>query len=410
MARQKAMGFNNKKMNNLIGTIALLSLAIPGFFINCLILGKKRPIESLALSWLTGSVVFTLIIYILNFYLGIKLNLLVSCLAYWGLTIVSFFLALKNVSLPKLDFNKYRVLKISVLAFFVLTFATSLFFPVMDWDAVTVFDFRAKILLVEGFIHQTPFQMMYAGYPMYTSLLHFWAYITGLWTAMPIYPLFTISLFAGVFFAAKRLFSDKVAFLIAAACIFAPRIFANSFIAYTNLPYSVLLILGDIYIYLWTESKNWQDLIIGVILSTATFWVRSFPFAIVNFSLIFLAIPFIKKYSRLLSVITLLLLMGCYIIPIFHPVADYLKWSVFEYYSPYWIIFVGIFIYDLITKSKDWFWTLLFLGYCLLLFAGTYIFNTRFPGYYQAIPDALRRMTIFICPIVILFAAKNLKK
>ena len=389
-------------MNNIFGIVALLSLAVPGFFINSLILGKKRPVESLSISWLTGSVVFTAILFALNNYLGIKLDLLISCLTYLGLTIVSFFLAFKNISLPKLGFNKYRVLKICVIAFFVLVFATSIFYPVADWDAITLYDFRAKILTSTGFIEGTTIQMLYGGYPMYTSLLHFWTYVTGLWTPMPIYPLFTISLFAAIYFILKNICSRKIAFIISIASIFTPRLFANSFIAYTNLPYAVFLIIGAIFIYLWTENRDWRNLIIGIILSAATFWVRSFPFALVNFALIFLAIPLVKKYSKYLSIIAAILLIGAYFLPPTHEVANYLKWAVFGHYFPYWIIFAGLFIYKLIRGSKDFFWELAYLGFGLMLLVGTYIFENRFPGYSLSYNDAVRRMTIFLNPIVVL--------
>lgn len=392
-------------MNNIFGTIALLSLSIPGFFINSIIFGKKRLNESLALSWLTGSIVSTILIHIFNVFVQIKLNLFSSLAALIGLTLITFIVARKDLALPKIEFKHGTFIKIILLVFIILTFATSFFFPITDWDAVTLYDFRAKILLATGFIEGTTIQMLYGGYPMYTSLLHFWVYVTGLWTAMPVYPLFTISLAAGVYFAFIKHLGKAISFLAAIAILAAPRLFANSFIAYTNLPYAVFLILGAIYIYLWTKNGNWRNLIIGIILSAATFWIRSFPFAIVNFALIFLAIPFVNKYSKHIILLGIVTLLGSYIVPVFHPTADYLKWAVFKYYSPYWIIFLGIFIYKFISKSKEWYWILAYIGYTFMLLIGTFIFEARFPGYSLSYNDAVRRMTIFLNPIVILSAA-----
>ena len=138
-------------MKNIIGGVALLSLAVPGFFINLIILGKNRFKESAALSWLSGSVIFTLIIYILNTLLHIKLGLTSSLLTLITITIISFLFAKRKLPLIKsVKLKKHKVLIISVFIFFVLVFITSFFFPVTDWDAITVFDFRAKIILANG--------------------------------------------------------------------------------------------------------------------------------------------------------------------------------------------------------------------------------------------------------------------
>ena len=392
-------------MNNITGTIALLSLAIPGFFLNLIILGKKRANEAAAISWLTGSIVFTLSIYIINVFFGIKLNLASALSTLVAITGISFVFAKRNLALPKINFKSNLLVKLILVAVPLLIFITAFFYPVADWDAVTLFDFRARILLNEGFVVNKIIEMIYGGYPMYTSLLHFWVYLTGLWTPMPIYPLFTVSLAGGIFFVLRKFYSTRISLLISLAVIFVPRLFANSFIPYTNLPYTVLLMMGVFYIYLWTKSKNVSDLIFGLLLSAATFWVRDFPFALVNFVLVFLAIPVVKKYSKILSIAATIILVFVYFVPEFHTIANYLKYTVYEYYSPYWIVFSGVFIYKLIKKQKDWFWALAYIGYALVLLIGTYIFNKSMPGYYKAIPDALQRMTMFINIPIILFAA-----
>ena len=392
-------------MNNITGTIALLSLAIPGFFLNLIILGKKRANEAAAISWLTGSIVFTLSIYIINVFFGIKLNLASALSTLVAITGTSFVFAKRNLALPKINFKSNLLVKLILVAVPLLIFITAFFYPVADWDAVTLFDFRARILLNEGFVVNKIIEMIYGGYPMYTSLLHFWVYLTGLWTPMPIYPLFTVSLAGGIFFVLRKFYSTRISLLISLAVIFVPRLFANSFIPYTNLPYTVLLMMGVFYIYLWTKSKNVSDLIFGLLLSAATFWVRDFPFALVNFVLVFLAIPVVKKYSKILSIAAAIILVFVYFIPEFHTIANYLKYTVYEYYSPYWMVFSGVFIYKLIKKQKDWFWALAYLGYGTILFAGTYIFNAKFPGYNLGIYDAVQRMTIFINIPVVLIAS-----
>lgn len=392
-------------MNNFIGAVALLSLAIPGFFLNLAVLKKERAAESLALSWLTGSVVFTLFLYVINTYFGIPLNHQSSAIAFIIFSFVSFLVARKNITFPKIDFKNNKLLIGVPVVIAVLMFVTSFFYPVADWDAITLFDFRARTLVNEGFFTNEIMEMVYGGYPMFTSFLHFWTYITGLSSPMPIYSLFTISLFAGIYFAFRKISTKTLSLLVATACIFTPRLFANSFIAYTNLPYTVYITLGALYVYLFVRNKDWKSLIIGILLSLATFWVRSFPFALVNLALPLLAIPFTKRYSKYLSILTIALLVSSYFLPFTREVAGYLKWAVFEYYSPYWMIFAGIFIYKLIRNSKDWYWALTYIGYAFVTLVGTYIFNKTWPGYYKAIPDAIQRMTMFMNTSVILFAS-----
>lgn len=394
-------------MNIIFGAISLLSLCLPGFLINNLILGKKRVGESLALSWLSGSVIFSLCLFIFNYFLGVKLDLANSWLIFASLTAILLIPNIKNFSLPeKIHLSKFT--KISLILIIWLTASaliTSFFFPVADWDAVTVFDFRTKPLLELGQIKNSLILPTISSYPLYTTLLHFWVYLNGLWTAMPIYPLFTASFVIGIYFAARRVMSSKVSLLLAIAGMLAPKIYVNSFVAYTNLPYSILLILGAVYIYLWTKQRSYRDLILGILLSAATFWVRDFPFALVNFSLLFLAFPFFKKYSKYLVIFLILVLVSFLFIPNFSTVANYLKWSVYKYYSPFWLIFAGLVIYNFKKRNADWFWPLLYTGYGLTIFVGAYILTKQNSTYYLGIPDAIQRMTIFLNPVVIWFLA-----
>jgi hypothetical protein len=304
--------------------------------------------------------------------------------------------------------SKYEKLAvILILVIILLAFITSFFFPITDWDAISVFDYRAKAILDVAKINIQFSSTNISSYPFYTTLLHFWTYINGLWTAMPIYPLFIISFSAGIYFVARRLVSSRNSLLLAVACIFVPRIFSNTFIAYTNLPYTVLLILGATYIYAWTKKRNYRDLILGVLLSSATFWVRSFPFAIINFSLLFLTIPFINKISKYLASFLLLVAISLLFIPGFSSIANYVGWSVYKYYSPFYIIFIGLFIYNLIKRKENWFWPLLYIGYGLVLFIGTFFLVKLNANYYMGIPDAIQRMTMFLGPVVIWFLAET---
>ena len=79
-------------MGNISGGLSLLALLIPGFLFNNLILGKKRTWESIALSWISGGVLFTLGLYVCNNLLNIRLNLINSWVVLILLTILLFVL------------------------------------------------------------------------------------------------------------------------------------------------------------------------------------------------------------------------------------------------------------------------------------------------------------------------------
>ncbi len=371
----------------------------------------RRPVSvALALSWLSGSLLMTLLIYFYNYYLGGALNLAVIWGIYSVSALVLFFLNRHwEFGLPDFSFKRHRFL-VLILSFILIGEITSCFYPVTDWDAVTLYDFRARIMLHTGDIKTALAWVNMPGYPMYTSLLHYWVYANGLWTAMPVYPLFTFSLAAGIYFLFRRFNRPGISALVSLACILAPKVFENSFIAYTNLPYAVFLILGAVYIFFWTRTKYFPDLLMGLIFSLATFWVRLFPFALVSLTLMLLALPLIRKNAKILAVLAFIMFFVICFIPAIRPVAGYLKWAVYQYYLPYTVIFAGLFIYGLFNRRADWYWPLFYTGCSLVLLIGTYIFSRQIPGYYQGIPDAVRRMTIFINLPVIWFAAGLLEK
>jgi len=181
-----------------------------------------------------------------------------------------------------------------------------------------------------------------------------------------------------------------------------PRIFSSAFVAYTNLPYSTFLIIGAIYIFIWLIKREKKNLVVGILFSLLTLWVRVFPFAFINIGLILLSVPFIKKFSKQISALSLFLIAFLYLLPETHQIANFIKWAVVEYYSPFWIIFVILFIYSLLAKRVNWFWMLAYTGYLLATILGTYYFSCQSSYNYLSIPDAVQRMTMFInAPIVL---------
>jgi len=175
--------------------ISFTAIILLGFLISRLFLVANHFLESLGLSFLLGSFFYTLVLFIGNFIFDIPLTFFnSSVLLLFFLMFVYLFLELFSIK-PflfklKIIFSKKNIPQIIAIFLFFLLFFVSFFYPVIDWDAVTLFDFRARIMLDTGFIKDTLFRISLKQYPPFTSLLHYWFYSLGLKTAMPLYVLF----------------------------------------------------------------------------------------------------------------------------------------------------------------------------------------------------------------------------
>lgn len=424
--------------------LGLLLIPLLGYLITSLVWPKRSLLENLSYGYLIGWPLFTLSLFLGNL-LGLSFGLSPSTLLILVLILVvlvlryllrvprKFNLAVPNwSSFKSLD----RVLLSAVLLSIVVLVVIDLYGVVSDWDAITLYDFRAQMFAQYGGMSEaiTAQGGYFYSYPLHTSLVHAWYYILGLVSPMTYYAGLFIS-FITVFYYSIRRFSSRTKSLIATLMlIVSPHLFWHAQIAYTNLPYSIYLGLGTIFIFSYSRSHLRSDALFAAIFTGLSLWMRSVePFWLINIVVLLGLTLWRRQYlDTLLSLI------------IFVPLER--VWKLFTAFSqgsssagnivsqatgtlsivtsqasvlpvviPYFlhnavkpfasvILLLGIMVaYKIFTRSRDWLGEFMVAGYFALAFYGTYIFALTQP-YWNQIPGSLERMMMFISiPIIYIF-------
>ncbi len=431
----------------LASILSVLLIFVLGFSLANLILPKAEDLEKLSLSFILGIGVFTFFWFLLNL-LGTPYTF------SSGLVLISLLILLTvllNKAIHKglkksrklIDWSYFKnmntVEKVSiVLVFFFFTSALieNIYWPVRHWDSLVLYDFRAKIFAQTGFMQNAIDRGYFFGYPLLTSLAHTWAYLSGFKNPSFIYGLFYMLFIINFFTNIKKLYINRTfALLLTLLLTVAPRLFDHTQWAYTNLPYSVYLVLGSIYLYFGLKNKDFGSFTLSALLIGLSTWTRSAePFWL---SCVIVAIAFslmIKKW--LWPVIYLAIFVPIMLpwrffkaayqvgtadvarqivmtsygvvnnlqVPIVKTTFEFIKINVLDQYAIFFAIMVLLLLIKLISKSINWIFAILILLNLMLVFGGTLTFVRATP-YWQEIPDSLTRMVMFIPPMVIFLMA-----
>lgn len=404
-------------MNQLISTVSLLMVAIPGFLLARLILGEKKVFEAINISFLLGIQVVTLAFFIFGFFFKTPLTLASGWTIYL-LVVLGLLFVQKNKPGFKFlqDLRLPAVLNWELLfvAFLVslpgLNFLTSHWFPLTDWDAVTLFDFRARVLLYTGSIPESLSRASFISYPLLTSLAHWWQLVNGAVTSMPLYPVFYGFFLISLYGLFTRFLPRHLSLVFTLLLGLSAKTFDQSLVAYSNLPYSIYLILGAGYLYFWSKHKEPRDMLMGLTLSFASLWARSFPFVLAN---VFLVLMFARIANRvkIFLTVTTFIVGSVWLVPQFSlsrllQVIDFFYWAVIKYYWPYWLLLALSLFAWYRSAKRNWFWPILITCYLGLALLGTYVYAGRDPNF-AVIPDTIQRTLMFL-PIAIGFFAASL--
>jgi hypothetical protein len=447
-------------MQAIISIIGILGIFTLGFFLINAILGRKIHIlERLSLGFLLGSGIFTFTLFILNWKLNIPFGKNQSLLILLFLNLISFFLDIfankkrgeKKLLAYNFNFkegfenaNIWEKVGLGLILFlFLSSFLSNLYWPVHDWDALALYDFRAKVFLVEKSLVKAALDNDYfIHYPLLTSLLHLFIYQLGIANPKFVYSFFYLS-FIFVFYFSLRSFTNRNKALFFSVLLGLNPFFVNhSMMAYTNLPYSVYLVAGVIYLYEWIKNKKLSTLILSSLLVGFSCWTRTEPFWVIPvlivfvYSLIrkrptasilyFFIVYFFHKIWHLFMDNTIFLKsidspsmssvanyfdLAVKMIDINRIilVSSYLYKNVFSSWGVIFLAFLVILFMNIfITKNKKNFAFLfiLFLFFALL-YVGTLVFSITFPGW-QEIPDSARRMSMFFIPLIIYYLGLSL--
>lgn len=409
---------------------------------------KHNVAGRFGLSYLLGIGFFTLLMYITNL-LGLKLTFLNNVLIFLVFSLpLAFFKRSKIEDFWKetvksvKNFHPGLVEKIilGAIGFFIISsFINTFYWPVYRWDALTLYDFRALVISQTGFI-KSALSALGEGfnfvYPLLTSLSHTIVYLSGGNNSQFLYSMFYLSL-GLVFYGLLREFTSRnLSLIFTLVLLSVPKVFTQSIISYTNLPYMAYFSLGAIYFYVWDKKRTMGYLVLSSVLVGLSVWTRSAePFWLVIFGTIILASIFRRKIfdiiifsliffpiqqvwqnfrisagsaSSTIGEITnsVPFLANIFNFPRWIEVLNFLYKNVALSWGPVFLLFSAAFIYSLIFKKIKKSFLIYFLTFSLLamLILGTFIFSFSAKGWAE-IPDSAVRLSMIFYPLLIYSAA-----
>jgi hypothetical protein len=416
-----------------------------GLLLTFLIIPKMHPVERLGVSYVLGLGLLTLFMFFnslagFNFTLpNTLITLLISILVLLILTrkkIKPFVFELKSVFSSLNQFS--RIEKIIVLAISFLVFYSlicTLYWPVHSWDAVSYYDFRAKVFFETGSMDEAIKRGYFFGYPLMTSLAHTWVYLLGGKTPLFIYTLFFASFLMMFYGALREFISRNISLITGFLLATTPAILGHSTFAYTNLPYTVYFVMGTVYLYIWMVKQKERYFILSALMVGLSTWTRiSEPFWLTN--LLILILYSLQKRKFLPPVFYSLLLFSIQqpwkmfevkMLGTQHSTAGAIQKSIFilmtklsierivEVLIYVWrsailpnILFFCLFLLAIliqvkeIFKEKNFWFLILIFGDLFLILVGSYIFSFIYPEW-KEISGSLGRMVMFFPPLIIFY-------
>lgn len=429
------------------GLIFLFGYKLSKFF-----LPKADFVENVSLGFILSTGIFTFLWFLLN-CLGIPFNL-ISGLLMLSLLNILLFLADKIFIKSKTKKNDFhmqyfkdlssfeKLLLILILFFMFSALLQTIYWPVRYWDSLVLYDFRAKIFAQSGFMFDAIKRGYFFGYPLLTSLMHTWTYVIGIKNPSFYYAL--IYVFFIIVFGvnvSKFKIGRPLTLLMMALVSVSPRLFDHTQWAYTNLPYSIYVILGSIYLYWGIKKKDVGSFVVSAVLIGLSTWTRTAePFWLSSLAVAVLFSLTIKKWfwPIIYSVILASIMMpwriyqssfgGEVVINIVNQVVEtsasvivgtspsvvgrtlvFVLDNVISPYLGYFVLFLAVFLIKLLIKSRDWIFFFMILLELGMIFAGTLVFAKYVPYWFE-IPDSLSRMVMFLPAMVLFFTAELLSE
>lgn len=429
--------------------ILLITLGI-GLPVVLMVNPNSSRIERIALSYLLGIGIYTIILYILGLLLVpfTQLNLmLVLCVSsilllltekkriinFWSTGIVGK--TDKRRDLTRVDWIILAILTVLVGSSVINT----LYWPVYAWDALAVYDFRAKLFSDSGYLSSAISSGNYWGYPLFTSLSHTIFYVFGSDRPQIIYTLLYLSLIV-IFYSILRKGTSRVKALMGTLFLAViPDIFDHSLYAYTNLPYTVYFSIGSIYILEYVRKQDkYKTLILGILLVGLSTWVRSKEtfwivplifiayesvrkksvYEILMFVSIFFPIQYVWKFIQnqqpivtKIDYIEIAKNMGHDMVGSAYRLFDVLKYD-FDNIVMAWpnlfIIFGMTVFYSYVNKIRSHIIPLCFIMLTFaLIIAGTFLLSLTYP-HWKEIGDSAMRLSMVLLPLLVYYTSITL--
>ncbi|MGB3906229.1 MAG: hypothetical protein WBB22_15070 [Anaerolineae bacterium] len=172
-----------------------------------------------------------------------------------------------------------RALLALVGVFLLYSLVMACYWPVHWWDAVTLYDLRARVFFDTHSIQETALRVQDPNYvmglPPLTSLVHTWVYLAGGTNPKFFYSLLFAS-FLVISYYFMRVYSSRLGSLTFTALLSSTFIFVDhSAHAPTNLPFACYYALATAYLYRWILHQRKADLILAGLSLGLSGWARA---------------------------------------------------------------------------------------------------------------------------------------
>lgn len=302
-------------MSIIILIFSFVAVSIVGFCIVNILSPTDGFWEKISLGFLVGMNFFTFILFLANWKFAVSYNLVNSI----GLLIILLLIFLilnkllgihsrrSRVNL-KLNFKSFindlgSFKRISLLLLLTVTFSTfiyNFYWPVLDWDALAVYDFRAKTFLATGYMSDALSRGYFTGYPLFNSISHTFIYLTGFKNPMFFYSLIYSSSIIVFYSLLRKTTGENMSLIGSLFFALNPFIFAHARISYLNLSYMIFFAFGIIYFSIGILRSRNNYLLLGILLFAMSNWVRKDLFYFFFGALfLFLVIEFLLKKLKI---------------------------------------------------------------------------------------------------------------
>lgn len=267
----------------------LILFYLSGYFFLKMVIPQMGLIELSSTGFVIGVGLSTYIIFLLGL-VGVGFTLFNVILTLFCINLILYLickLVFKRslhidlvVSFRKIrKLSKFeRVIIIGIIYFLFSSLISNLYWPVWIWDAVQLYDYRAKLIAVSGSVFYPAESFYEIFYPLMTSVLHAIFYLTD-YSINPkfIYSIFFICMVFGVYSFTRRITNRKIALLTSFVISFYPLFFKHSQYALTNIIYSTYIILASFYLIIRIVEKDERYMIASAFLFSFTSFVRNEP-------------------------------------------------------------------------------------------------------------------------------------
>ncbi len=402
---------------------------------------KQSPLEAISYGFLIGICSFTLIMFAFNTfgysYTHIHVWILLTAVIF--ATYMLCLLLKRPLVFTKVNLKEQkhtpieRLIFVAIVILFMSSLAYNIYWPIADWDALTLYDFRARVFAQTGFMEEVlSLHRYYLGYPLFTSLAHTVIYLIGFSNPHFLYSLFYGTFLVIFYYSLRKVTSRTISLFFTFVLAVSTTIYSHSTLAYTNLPYTIYYSLGLINVYLWLKTKDVGCLAVSALLIGLSSWVRSSePFWIAPVMLILYSSFVTKKWKEWFFYITTVILFkfpwNAYLSSKF-PTELSGSWVLQQAINLDLIVFrfieVLVYFYKNVLVKDVLIYLILFLSLFLIkgqnkptkFFAFTIIFNllTVFGGIYiysfvytkwVVVGDSVSRMSMIFAPLVIYLSA-----